>query len=252
MIEQSTQYVTEAHRKSFQEEGYMILERVLPEDQLDLLREEVNVAIEDMHKEMDAKGTDTLGINHRGKRYFAPHRYRQTAPFVFGEIMKQVCEATLGSNAHLFLDQYVVKAAEKGMSFGWHQDSGYLENPYHDPYITCWTTLDDVTVENGTVYLLPYSHCGIHTWVRHIKDPETNDMVGYFGDDPGIPVIVPAGSIAIFSSLVFHRSGMNTTPNMRRVYLTQYSADTILGKNGKPMFHDVPFLKDGKVIYQPE
>jgi hypothetical protein len=68
--------------------------------------------------------------------------------------------------------------------------------------------------------------------VPHIKDPETNDKVGYFGDDPGLPLIVPAGSIACFSSTVFHRSGFNTTDRMRRIFLAQYSAEPILKSDG--------------------
>ena len=64
---------------------------------------------------------------------------------------------------------------------------------------------------------------GIRTVVKHMQDPRTHDQVGYFGKEPGIPVIVPAGSIAVFSSYVFHRSGPNLTNQLRRVYLPQYS-----------------------------
>ena len=59
----------------------------------------------------------------------------------------------------------------------------------------------------------PFTSCltraGHEAKVKHVKDEATNDMVGYFGDDPGIPVIAPAGSIAVFSSTSFHRSGLN-------------------------------------------
>ena len=48
-----------------------------------------------------------------------------------------------------FNEQYVVKAADSGMKYGWHQDSGFI--PYaHRPYLTCWVALDDVTEANGT------------------------------------------------------------------------------------------------------
>jgi hypothetical protein len=35
---------------------------------------------------------------------------------------------------------------------------------------------------------------------EHVHDEETNDMVGYLGDDRGDPTIVRAGSIACFWS----------------------------------------------------
>lgn len=45
------------------------------------------------------------------------------------------------------------------MKFSRHQDSGYVGFA-HAPYVTVWVTLDDVTVRNGTVYILPYSLAG--------------------------------------------------------------------------------------------
>lgn len=165
--------------------------------------------------------------------------------FIFSELMAEICRATLGPEAYLFWNQYVVKCADKGMKFSWHQDSGYV-HPYHKPYLTCWIALDDVTEENGTVYLLPYSRSGIRTWVQHVKDPATNDLVGYFGADKGIPVVCPAGSIACFTSYVFHSSGANLTSKMRRIFLSQYSSEIIRKENSnEPWGATEQFLKDG-------
>ena len=51
------------------------------------------------------------------------------------------------------------------------------------------------------------------------------------GSDPGEPVFVPAGSMAVFSHQTLHRSGANTTNRMRRVYLAQYSCAPILNRH---------------------
>ena len=63
---------------------------------------------------------------------------------VFSELMAEICRATIGDTAFLFYDQYVVKAAEKGIPFSWHQDSGYLGFS-HRPYVTIWAAVDDVS-----------------------------------------------------------------------------------------------------------
>src|SRR5688500_283670 len=142
---------------------------------------------------MDAPGVDQLGLNQRGKRYFLANQHHQVPrvrEFLFSELMADICRATLGPEAYLFWEQYVIKCADKGMKFSWHQDSGYV-GPNHKPYLTCWIALDDVSEENGTVYLLPFSHSGIRTWVKHVQDPESNDLVGYFGKERGIPITVP-------------------------------------------------------------
>lgn len=244
--------VTDSHRQQFKERGFFVLENVLPPEHLELLRGHCQQFIDEANAKMDENGTDTLGISHRNKRYFVGYCY-QKAPalgeFIFSELMAEVCRATLGENAALFFDQYVVKAADPDSHFSWHQDSGYVHLDCPE-YLTCWITLDDVSEENGTVYVLPYDELGIRTVVKHVKDPVYNDLVGYFGKEPGVPIIAPAGSIAVFSSYLFHRSGANLTENMRRIYLAQYSPETIRKLDGSVHAQDVPFLREGEIVWR--
>ena len=241
--------VTDAQRQQFEQEGYFVLESVLDDDTLKLLREECQVALDRKHAEMDASGESSQGITHRGQRYFISHCYKEQPrlrPFLSGELMADICQATLGDDAFLFWEQYVVKGRQ-GMKFSWHQDSGYVGYPEHKPYLTCWCTLDDMSEANGTVHLLPFSRSGIRTWVQHIRDEESGDKIGYFGSDPGIPIIAPAGSIAVFSSYNFHSSGINTTDKMRRVYLAQYSCEPLASADGSKLWGNAePFLLAGE------
>jgi len=243
--------ITAEQIEQFHQRGFFTLERVLDPATLDHLRNHAETAIERIHQRMDEKGVDTLGISHRHKRYFIGGTYKEhpdSYAFFFGPLLEEICRKTLGGTAKFFLDQYVIKAAEKGAHFSWHQDSGYI-NYDHEPYITCWVTLDDVNEENGTVYLLPYDEIGIRSRVRHIKDPEWNDQVGYFGSNPGHPVILPAGSIAVFSSVCFHRSGANTTKKPRRVMVCQYTSDGIRNPfTGEQRGLSIPFLENGERV----
>ena len=245
--------ITDAQKQQYLDEGFFVLENVIPPGHLQAMRDACQQEIDKKDAEMEALGIDKHGINHRGSRYFLPflsQENKNVRRFIFSEPMADICRATIGGNAFLFLDQYVVKAAEKGMSFSWHQDEGYISYP-NPPYVGCWCTLDDVNEENGTVYMLPYSKAGTKTKIQHIRDEETNDMVGYFGDAPGIPVIAPAGSIAVFSSTTLHRSGFNHADKMRRVYLVQYSNAPILTEDGtKPRHLVEPFLQGGQNVAQ--
>lgn len=249
--------ITDAQKQQFINEGYFILESAIPQHHMNLLRGECQTFIDKMNTRMDAENTDVIGINHRHKRYFVSNCFRQQPSlreFLFSDLMANICRATLGENAYLFWEQYVVKGAEAGMKFSWHQDSGYVGYPDHKPYLTCWCALDDMSEENGTVHLLPYSRSGIRSWVHHIVEPGSNDKVGYFGSDPGISVVVPAGSIAVFSSFVFHSSGANITNKMRRVYLAQYSCEPILSPDKSKLWGNAePFLNNGQsaVGYPP-
>lgn len=244
--------ISKAQQEQFQNEGYLLLENVIPSDHLQVLRDECEGYMQEINAEMDELGVDVLGLNHRDSRYFISKRYKGNVGltrFLFSDLMADVCRGTIGDDAYLFLEQYVVKMAEVGMKFSWHQDSGYIDFP-HRPYLTCWCTLDDVTEENGTVYLLPFSKAPARDRIEHAVDPVSNDRVGYHGDDPGIPVILPAGSIAAFWSTTLHRSGPNTTQKMRRILLAQYSPKPIYKPDGTPLNWVDPFLLSGKIIAQ--
>jgi len=245
--------LSESQLKQYHDEGWCMLPAVMSPHDLATLRDECQHFIDLKHKEMDAAGTDTLGISHRHSRYFISRCHLESQgvhDFLFGELMSGICHDLFGDEAYLFFDQYVVKGADGGMKFSWHQDSGYVNkdgDTGHRAYVTCWCPLDDVTEKNGTVYLLPYSRSGIRSWVQHVRDPETNDWVGYFGQDRGITIEAPAGSIVLFSSLLFHASGSNTTPNMRRAFLAQYSPEPImkLDRSG-PWAHAEPVVQAGR------
>ncbi len=241
----------------YHDEGYMILEAVIPEALQQMLREECSYFLGYMDAEMDAEGVEQRGINHGRNRYFISNRYHMSTrmwQFIYSDLMAEVCRATLGPEAFLFNEQWVVKAAEKGGSFSWHQDSGYVKfsdkKTTHRPYLTCWCPLDDVSEKNGSVYLLPHSRGGTKNWIAdHDRDDDSGDLIGYKGEDPGIAVEVPAGSVVAFTSYNFHRSGANTTPDTRRVHLPQYSSEPILRTDGSIWAQAVPFVKDGENIY---
>src|SRR5476651_1691811 len=148
----ATQTVTREHIRQFEENGYFILEKIVQDEHLEILRDSARIFMDKLHAEMDRTGTDVIGITHRNKRYFISNRYKESdrvKEVLFSELMAEICRATLGPEVFLFNEQYVLKCAEVGMKFGWHQDSGYIGHP-HKPYLSCWCALDDVNLENGT------------------------------------------------------------------------------------------------------
>ncbi|MYD99572.1 MAG: phytanoyl-CoA dioxygenase family protein [Gammaproteobacteria bacterium] len=251
--------ITETDRRDFDRHGFVVLESVIDSATLDMLREECAVFVARTDAWLDKQGMDTFGITHRGKRYFIANRYRDSERmrrFVYGEAMRAITTAFLGDTVFLFHEQWVVKGAEQGMKFAWHQDSGYVNfrdpGNTHRPYVTCWTALDDMTRENGTISVMPHDRVGSRETVfPHRAEPGTNDLVGYEGDDPGVLVEAPAGSVAVFSSTSLHRSGANTTRQLRRAYLTQYSREPLRSSNGDLWGQAVPFVADGRFVYDP-
>lgn len=247
----NTLTITDEQKRQFRQDGYFILENAVPAEHLEILRDVCARYIEKMHAEMDRLGTETLAISHRGKRYFINNRHQEMPElqeFLYSDLLAEICRATLGDDVFLFNEQYVVKAAEKGMQFAWHQDSGYVGFP-HREYLSCWVALDDMRVENGTVYMLPFARGGVRDTVEHKKEAGSNDMIGYFGADPGDPALVPAGSIVVFSSDCFHRGGQNTTDQMRRSYLVQYTPEPMIHpETGQQHLLAEPFIQNGERV----
>lgn len=236
----------------FRREGYVILPGFLPAATLEAVRAACAVEVARQDAEMTARGVAIDGINHHGRRYFIPNSYVRHAAlrdWVFSPAMAGLVRSTLGDEAQLFLEQFVVKGCDQGTRFGWHQDSGYVGYP-HREYLSCWIALDDVDERNGTISVLPWTRAGADPRaVRpHTKEDGTNDMVGYDGADPGLPVIVPAGTVVAFSSRLLHRSGENLTDRLRRAWLVQYTAEPMFKPDGQLQILAEPFLHEGEIV----
>ena len=116
----------------------------------------------------------------------------------------------------------------------WHQDEYFI--PTRDRSLcAAWIALDDATVENGCLWVIPGSHRpGViypdreHDDVRFDCASESYDFP--YGDDEAVPVEIPAGSALIFNGYLLHRSLPNTGRHgMRRAYVCHYmSAQSLL------------------------
>ena len=68
--------VSDQQLQQYRDDGYFILERALSDKQLETLRGEAQYAIDKLNKQFDENGVDSIGINHRNKRYFSANVWR--------------------------------------------------------------------------------------------------------------------------------------------------------------------------------
>ncbi len=226
-----------AGEEGYRRDGYVVLPSVLSADELEGLRIECERRLGGMRATMDAVGADTLGLTHRDRRYFLHAPYEESAflsEFLFSDTLVDIAASLIGPEVYLFLELFIVKPALTGTPMDWHQDGGYVMGHPHDPYVSLWVALDDMTAQNGALHVLPASRQplgGAHL-AQHVKDRVTNDLVGYDGADAGELVEVPAGSIVAMASTTFHRTGTNTTARPRRAFLASYSPSPIRARDG--------------------
>ena len=95
--------------------------------------------------------------------------------------------------------------AEPGSEGGmWHQDQLFIPRPWPDEPqgINFAWLLDDFTSDNGVTEVVPGSH--------REKDIDPASL-----DSRAIPVVAPAGTLAIFESRLYHRTGCNRSKSPR-------------------------------------
>lgn len=132
----------------------------------------------------------------------------------------------IGPDVKLFGDQFFIKPPG-GIEKTYHQDSPYFKiEPM--ALVTAWTALDDVTLENGCMYVVPGSQNGgplehSEPWmVGGRQDMKIPDSEINFSKER--PVTMGAGDVSFHHSLILHRSGPNNTPQFRRGLAVHYMA----------------------------
>jgi phytanoyl-CoA hydroxylase len=115
----------------------------------------------------------------------------------------------------------------------WHQDEAHI--PTRDRSLTAaWIALDDATVENGCLWVIPGSHRPGVLFPTRVQDDRRFDCTdeafdfGYVDTD-AVPVEVPAGTAVLFNGYLLHRSLPNTGRHgMRRALVNHYMSATSL------------------------
>lgn len=221
----------------FEHEGYFVADGVFSTEECDQILD---------HLESSALQVD-LGRSEDGALSYRPMLHLHSEPLLrvatdarWGPIVLPI----VGPAARLYWEQGVAKPPQARTVLPWHQDNGYAPT-IPEQYVTCWLALDDAGPDNGGMWVLPGSH---RDGTRpHHAVQGSPFRAGYDGADAGTSVEVTKGSVLVFSSLVMHRSGPNTTDRPRRAWILQYCpADAIHARTREPL-DDRLLVADGGV-----
>jgi len=107
----------------------------------------------------------------------------------------------------------------------WHQDEIYI--PTRDrSLVGAWIALDDATLENGCLWVVPGSHKTGYLYPQqaHDKKDEWDFAPESFGFDESqkVPVVVKAGTVVFFNGYLLHCSYKNKSTTYRRVLVNHY------------------------------
>ncbi|RYX79970.1 phytanoyl-CoA dioxygenase family protein, partial [bacterium] len=128
--------------------------------------------------------------------------------------------ACVSPNVKAMQSMLFIKAAGKPGQ-AWHQDEDYI--PTRDrSLVGAWIALDDATIKNGCLWIIPGSHKpgvlwdqGWHADKRFDCSWESQNFP--YSDADSVPVEVKAGAIVFFNGYTLHRSLPNVaTSGYRR------------------------------------
>jgi phytanoyl-CoA hydroxylase len=150
----------------------------------------------------------------------------------------------IGPNVKMMQSMLFIKSEGKPGQ-AWHQDETHI--PTRDRSLAAvWIALDDATVENGCLWVIPGSHrAGVLFPDREQDDPRfdcTREAYGFrYREEDAVPVELCAGAGLVFDGYLLHRSLPNSGRHgMRRALVNHYmSAESLLPwfrpQEGEPM-----------------
>ena len=125
-----------------------------------------------------------------------------------------------------------------------HNDWAYYQaQNYPQAIISSAITLDDCPAESGPIHIWPGSH------KQHLEHESIDiglqvkkDLLDFEG---GEDLVLPAGSVAFFSSLLVHNSRPSTSGKPRRIMIySHYPASAKMGvdvRNGPTRLREAPY-----------
>lgn len=231
--------MNEAAVRSYHEQGFLVVENALSGAEVDALNHEAASICRGDRGDIrgitpaEAEDTDVDVM----RRYLCIHFPHKISTSMYGTLahpsIVDVLTSVIGPNVKCMQSMLFIKASGKPGQ-AWHQDEYFI--PTRDRSLTgAWMALDDATVENGCLWVIPGSHRQGLLWPQHRHDDRRFDCTGEamhfpYTDDDAVPVEVKKGSIVFFNGYLLHRSLPNYAQDgFRRSLVNHYmSAESLL------------------------
>ena len=241
----------EAHVLQLEEEGWCVMEGVIPEDEVDAVRKEVETSQEEyqtLSEEARRRAGNVIAFMPSFATYLADKR-------VLG-----VAKALLDPHVRISQTEYKIAQPHSELNRAYHSDFPYdLKHKWHlsQPFpkavigITALWMLSPFSTNNGGTWIVPKTHLDT-------KNPR--------GKSDGIDEYAPilneiqatgsAGSVLVFDSRIWHSKGANPSDKPRTAVVVRYAPWWLnlvfAGVNQKTVPAEVfdTFPEDVKVLYE--
>lgn len=251
--------LTKPQIEQFWRDGFLVVEDAVTAEELAAMRREVEGWVEESREHREPFGPETIdgrprfdmGAEHSARN---PALRRVNNPSdispAFEAVMRNaamvdIVAGLIGPNLKFHHCKINLKLPGSKTEVGYHQD--FLYTPHtNDDIVTALLMLDDMTVENGCLTVVPGSHKGpLYSLF------EGDRFTGFI--EPGaqqelrsteIPITGKAGSVCLMHTRLVHGSDANRADRSRGLYICVYTAADAFPLAANPM----PSPNEGSIV----
>jgi ectoine hydroxylase-related dioxygenase (phytanoyl-CoA dioxygenase family) len=249
--------LTDEQLGQYERDGYVSGVRLLDEEQVARLREELhsltdpdhagNNLFYEFHSNESADRSRVL-FHALGAWRIAPGFH----DLLWNPAFTVPASQLLGGAVRFWHDQLFCKPAQHGGVVAWHQDYSYWTRTQPMAHLTCWIALDDATRDNGCLQYVP----GSHRW-------PLLPVTGLAGDMDAIQTVLDEeqraafrpvaielrrGEASFHHPLMVHGSYENRTDGPRRATVINAFRDGVRSVSNEPPLEGVPPVPAGALM----
>ena len=231
--------LSQNQKKQFWSDGFLLVENAINDRQLENLKKTfldwVNESRNyktDYGETMDGRPRFDLQPGHSPdvpglRRIQSPEEISE----VFADVMRNgrsvdMCAELIGQGIRFHHGKVNSKLPGTATKVNFHQDFPF-EPMTNDDMITCLLFIDDVTLENGPLEVVPGTHKGplYSHWHNGIFTGSVSDEILAEHEDKIIRCTGKAGSVCLMHASLLHGSAPNLSNKSRTLYISTYYAE---------------------------
>jgi phytanoyl-CoA hydroxylase len=222
--------ITDKDVEAYHQQGWIVVEDVLDAAELERALTTIRRLVDEARSLTAHTDIYDLEPDHapgapRVRRIKTPHKH---TPYFFDVAkspkMVSILQKLLGTQSvRLHGSKINMKSSSGGSPVEWHQDWAFYPHT-NDDILAVGVMLEDCTVENGAMLMVPGSHTGSvfdhHTdgYFCGAMDPAAVDLAG------AVPCVGRAGSMSFHHVRTVHGSAENRSDKSRTLLLYEFAA----------------------------
>ncbi len=209
---------SESELQFYKKQGYLLPYRNLFSESKQALLTEI---FEEHLRNKGEKLSDELDTPH--------FRDPRLIDFLLSPEVLDVVEDIIGPNIGLFSSHFISKEPGKGRRTPWHEDSAYWEGKFDElnKIVTIWLAIDDSTIENGCMGVVPGTQNNGFSEYEEVEDTENSTFTteikkGTFNESDVVWFELKKGHYSLHDARIIHGANANTSDKRRCGYTMRY------------------------------